>query len=69
MKRPQGRPREDEMRVNLDLRVRQADLKAGEAEKKGVRDYGKSIWSTITKYMKYDKDAIFKDPKWPHLWS
>jgi len=57
------------MRVNLDLRVRQADLKAGEAEKKGVRDYGKSIWSTITKYKKYDKDAVFKDPKWPHLWS
>ncbi len=57
------------MRVNLDLRVRQADLEAGEAEKKGVRDYGKNIWSTITKYMKYDKDAIFKDPKWPHLWS
>lgn len=57
------------MRVNLDLRVRQADLKAGEAEKKGVRQYAKSIWGNITKHVKYDKDAIFKDPKWPHLWS
>jgi hypothetical protein len=57
------------MRVNLDLRVRQADLKAGEAEKKGVRHYAKSIGSNITKLVKYDKDAIFKDPKWPHLWS
>ena len=57
------------MRVNLKLRVRQADFKASEAEKKGVRQYAKSIGSNITKYVKYDKDAIFKDPKWPHLWS
>jgi len=26
------------------------------------------IWNAITKYVVYDKDAIFKDPNWPHLW-
>jgi hypothetical protein len=57
------------MQVNLDLRVRQVDLEATEIEKKGVREYARTIWSTITKYISYDKDAIFKDPKWPHLWS
>jgi hypothetical protein len=57
------------MQVNLDLKVKQLEWEASEAEKKGVRHYAKTIWSTITKYVTYDKDAIFKDPNWPHLWS
>ncbi len=57
------------MQVKLDLRMRQVDVEATEVEKKGVREYARTIWSTITKYVRYDKDAIFKDPKWPHLWS
>ncbi len=61
------------MQVKLDLRMRQVDLEATEVEKKGVREYVRTIWSTITKfvskYVTYDDDAILKDPKWPHLWS
>ena len=57
------------MQVELDLRLRQIDLPTTEAERKGVRHYAKRIWNNITKYVTYDKDAIFKDPNWPHLWS
>jgi hypothetical protein len=24
------------------------------------------IWNAITKYVKFDQDAIFKDPNWPY---
>jgi len=24
------------------------------------------IWNAITKYVTFDEDAIFKDPKWPY---
>ncbi len=27
------------------------------------------IWNAISKYVTYDKDAIFKDPDWPYLWG
>lgn len=57
------------MQVNLDLVMRRLEWEEREAKKKGVWRYAKSIWSTITKYVTYDKDAIFKDPNWPHLWS
>jgi len=57
------------MQAHLDLTVRQPPLETTETRRKGVRDYAKRIWSTITKYVTYDKDAIFKDPNWPHLWS
>lgn len=57
------------MQAHLDLRLRQTDQVTTQAERKGVRHYAKIIWSTITKYVTYDKDGIFKDPNWPHLWS
>ena len=25
------------------------------------------IWNAITKYVTFDKDAIFKDPNWPYF--
>ena len=57
------------MQAHLDLTVREIPLDAAETRKKGIRDYAKKIWSTITRFVTYDKDAIFKDPNWPHLWS
>ncbi len=61
------------MQVNLDLRMRQVELEATEVKRKGVREYARTIWSTITKfvskYVVYDEDAFLNDPKWPHLWS
>jgi hypothetical protein len=27
------------------------------------------IWGAITKYVAVDKDGIFADPDWPHLWD
>jgi len=57
------------MQAQLELTLREIDHSASEAEKKGIRHYVKKIWGAITKYVTYDKDAIFKDPNWPHLWS
>ncbi len=27
------------------------------------------IWNAISKYVTIEKDGIFKDPDWPHLWD
>ena len=27
------------------------------------------IWNAISKYVTIEKDAIFNDPDWPHLWD
>ncbi len=57
------------MQAHLDLTLRHLPMERTEKERKGIGDYAKRIWSTITKYVTYDKDGIFKDPNWPHLWS
>lgn len=57
------------MQAQLELTLREIEGPVTETKKKGVRYYVKRIRDTITKYVTYDKDAIFKDPNWPHLWS
>ncbi len=57
------------MRARLELTLKEIDHPVSETEKKGIRHYVKKIRDTITKHVTYDKDAIFKDPNWPHLWS
>ncbi|OGN99709.1 MAG: hypothetical protein A2Y59_01335 [Chloroflexi bacterium RBG_13_52_14] len=61
------------MQAYLDLTVKETYWEASKEERKGIRDSVTRIWSTlrntITKYITYDKDAIFKDRNWPHLWS
>ena len=57
------------MQAQLELTVRETDHTVSEAEKRGIWYYLKRIRDKITKYVTYDKDAIFKDPNWPHLWS
>ena len=57
------------MQAQLDLTVRQTSWPETVKERNGLRHYAKRMWSSITKCVKYDKDAIFKDPNWPRLWS
>ena len=57
------------MQAYLDLRVSDIYLENSEKDRKGLRHYARIIWNTLTRYVTYDKDAIFKDPNWPHIWS
>jgi hypothetical protein len=57
------------MQTHLDLRVRHIDRPVREAERKGVLHHPKRLWIAIVRRATYDKDGIFKDPNWPHLWS
>jgi len=61
------------MQAYLELTVREAYWGKVETEKKGILDFLRKTWNTvrntITKYVTYDKDAIFKDRNWPYLWS
>jgi hypothetical protein len=61
------------MQAYLELTVKEAYWEVEETEKKGILDFLRKTWntlrSTITKYVTYDKDAIFKDRNWPYLWS
>jgi len=57
------------MQAQLELTLREIELPVTETKKKGIRYHVKRIRDTIKKYVTYDKDAIFKDPNWPHLWS
>jgi len=34
-----------------------------------LRRCAEKIWNAISKYVTIEKDAIFKDPDWPHLWD
>ena len=36
---------------------------------KGFRYYMAKLRANVTKYVTIDKDGIFKDPDWPHLWN
>ena len=36
---------------------------------KDMQSCAEKIWNAITKYVKFEEDAIFKDPDWPHLWD
>ncbi len=61
------------MQAYLELTVKEAYWEEVETEKKGMLDFLRKTWNTlrntITKYVTYDKDAIFKDRNWPYLWS
>ena len=36
---------------------------------KGLRYYIAKLRTNVSKYVTIDKDGIFKDPDWPHLWD
>lgn len=43
--------------------------KQSEIETRGFRHYLAKIRAGITRYVTIDKDGIYKDPDWPHLWD
>lgn len=46
------------------------DQMASAERKKGVvRGWVGKIRQALAKFVVFDKDAIFKDPDWPHLWE
>ena len=38
-------------------------------EKRRIRRQMKKVCKSISKHVTIDKDGIFKDPDWPHLWD
>ena len=36
---------------------------------KGIRYYIAKLRSKVAKHVTFDKDGVFKDPDWPHLWD
>ncbi|MFC1894041.1 hypothetical protein ACFLYR_08530 [Chloroflexota bacterium] len=46
-----------------------AEREESEVEAIEKKRCAERIWNAITKYVTFDKDAIFKDPDWPHLWD
>lgn len=39
------------------------------SEGKETKKQAGKVWNTISKYITFDNDAIFKDPNWPYLWD
>lgn len=57
------------MKAQMDFTVKEAELKTRDVETKAQKRTGNRIWSALTKYVRYDEDAIFKDPNWPYMWD
>ena len=57
------------MHAHLNLRLAVIEWEETNTKRKGLRHYTQRIWDAITKRIRYDKDGIFTDPSWPHLWS
>ena len=61
------------MRVYVNLTVAdyswEDDRIESKKDKKGIRHLVRKVSDKISKYISFDKDAIFKDPNWPHLWN
>ncbi len=41
----------------------------GEPVTTEMKRCAEKIWGAITKYVTVDKDGIFADPDWPHMWD
>ena len=57
------------MNAYLNLRLAVIEWEETNTKRKGLCHYAQRIWNAITKHIRYDKDGIFADPNWPHLWS
>ena len=45
------------------------NIQDSEANSVAMQRCAERIWNAISKYVTIDKDGIFKDPDWPHLWD
>ena len=34
-----------------------------------MKKCAEKIWNAISRYVAFDRDAVFKDPNWPYLWD
>ena len=57
------------MQANIDLKLKLQDEVSTKVERRRLKDYVIGLRKSVTKYVTFDKDAIFKDPNWPYLWS
>ena len=57
------------MKVQITADKRHAVNVQKELRTKGIRRYLKGIRNLVGRYVTIEKDAIFKDPDWPHLWD
>ena len=58
------------MKTNTDLPMAGAgSIKTKKGSVSGIGYYLAKFRGRLSKYVTVDKDAIFKDPDWPHLWD
>ena len=59
------------MKTNIEWPVKESEddgLNPKEVQRRAERIW-KAISRCATSHIKIEKDAIFKDPDWPHLWD
>ena len=44
-------------------------IEENEPVTRDMQKLAERIWNAITKYVTVDKDGIFNDPNWPHMWD
>jgi len=52
--------------IDATLKKHRITGKPTKDEKKGIRQHIGKVRNTISKYVSFEKDAIFKDPNWPY---
>jgi hypothetical protein len=57
------------MEANIQLKLKVLDQVDTEVKSNGIKHYVQELRKWVSKYVTFDKDAIFKDPNWPYLWS
>ncbi|MFA4835913.1 MAG: hypothetical protein WC749_07595 [Dehalococcoidia bacterium] len=57
------------MKANTNYTVKEAELKTRDIGAKAQKRTGNRIWNALTKYVRFEEDAILKDPNWPYLWD
>ena len=49
--------------------IEQSQSATSEKDTLAMQRCAEKIWNALSKYVTIDKDGIFKDPDWPHLWD
>ena len=57
------------MKAHITIDVRDTTKMGHEPRTRRVKQYFDRVRNAVGKYVTIDKDGIFKDPDWPHLWD
>lgn len=61
------------MQARVNLKVAEIERENNQFKKKDVHKrmpgFVMTLKAMVSKYVTFDKDAISKDPHWPHLWN